>query len=70
MLLKQHLEKRHLEKYTLYEREKSQRQKKKVQKDRNLPERISLMEIKMRGHYLGTGSLKFQLNFQEHINYH
>lgn len=44
-------------------REKKARGKKKVQKDRNLSENISVMEIKMHWHYLGTGSLKFQFNF-------
>lgn len=49
--------------HIVQERKKARGKKKKVQKDRNLSESISVMEIKMHGHYLGKGSLKFQFNF-------
>lgn len=50
--------------HIVQERKKARgKKKKKVQKDRNLSESISAMEIKMHGHYLGNGSLKFQFNF-------
>lgn len=63
MLLETALGKAAFGKIHIVQERKKPEAKKKVEKNRNISESISVLEIKMHVHYLGTDSLKFQFNF-------